>query len=161
MSSLLRRIKKAGEHSSGKYQVLLLGAIDSGKTTLLYRAVCNEYTKFTPTNEFLFNLETLTLNNGHRPIELFDLAGDLSYQSLWVRNYDNARGLVFVIDGSHEAPPDEIEDLKRVLATPGHRFTPVLILVNKQDLATVRTLDDVVRSLEMLSERSRLWHIQV
>ena len=161
MSSLLRRIKKAGEHSSGKYQVLLLGAIGSGKTTLLYRAVCNEYIEFTPIDEFPLNLETLTLDNGHRPIELFDLAGDLSYQSLWVRNYGNARGLVFVIDGSQEAPPDEIEDLKGVLATLGHMYTPVLILVNKQDLPSVRTLDDVVRSLEMFSERSRLWHIQV
>ena len=86
-------------------------------------------------------------------MQLMDLGAN------FIISLSRLHGFVFVIDGSQEALPLEIEVLKSVLTRPKIRFIPLLILVNKQDLPTVRTLDNVVRSLEM-SGQSRLWHIQ-
>ncbi|KAF8286160.1 ADP-ribosylation factor-like protein [Trypanosoma cruzi] len=161
LKGLRNRVRRENEP-----RVLIVGLDNAGKTTLLNTlgesdVNDDENTRKTPAAPegptHGFNIKTLT--RGDRRAKLCDLGGQRALREYWQDYYNNTDCIMYVVDSSdhrrlEEAHTSFVDVLNGI---PG---VPVLVLANKQDLATAKTPQVVAESLHLQESRDRKWHIQ-
>ena len=142
-----------------KKEVLInmVGMNSSGKNTILYQLKTGK-----------------KLNNIPQPgikVETFDYKGfnfkvcDVGLvkkiRVLWKQYYQNADGLIFVIDSNdRDRIDDAAEYLKEILEEEELKNCCVLVMANKQDLNGAMTPNEVIEKLEMGKLKGREWLVQ-
>lgn len=144
-------------NSKPKRRVLFLGLDNAGKTTIL-KAMCNEApTSIAPTRGF--NVKQLKVNK--LELNIWDIGGQRALRAYWQNYYDKVNGIVWVVDSADERRLEETgEELAALLQEEKLAGAPVIILANKQDLATAKPADEISTSLNLHMIRNRNWQIQ-
>ena len=78
-------------------RTLMLGLDNAGKSTILYKLKLDDETVVTPPTVG-FNCEVI--DHGARQLEVWDVAGQSRIRSLWRQYFEDAVGIVFVVDSS-------------------------------------------------------------
>ena len=111
-----------------KFNLMIVGLNNSGKTTILYKMKQAEVHETTPT--IGHNIEEIKVKNVS--IKAWDLSGQERMRNVWKHYYETVSGIVFVVDCADRERISDVNDelAKIVLDCPR---TPLLILANKQD----------------------------
>lgn len=140
-------------------RVIMLGLDAAGKTTLLYQMKLGQVVKTIPT--IGFNVEKVTVTKG-LTLTVWDVGGQDKLRRLWKHYYQEATGLVFVVDSADPARFKEAQDeLSSVVEDPLMSQVPVLVLANKQDMDCARPVELLTNEMEMKTLlQNHPWHIQ-
>ena len=91
---------------------------------------------------------------------IWDLGGARDTRSFWRFYYEDSHAVIFVVDSSDEARMDEArEDLHRLLTEHELWDAPLLVMANKQDVASALSLRRITELLQLFSLSSRNWYI--
>lgn len=144
-------------NSKPQRRILFLGLDNAGKTTIL-KAMCNESpTSIAPTRGF--NVKQLKTNK--LELNIWDIGGQRTLRAYWENYYDKVNGIVWVIDSADERRMEETgEELAALLQEEKLAGVPIIVLANKQDLATAKTADEISLELNLHMIRNRNWQIQ-
>ncbi|KAF0717320.1 Aste57867_2351 [Aphanomyces stellatus] len=144
--------------ASKKRRILLLGLDAAGKTTILYRFKLHQVVHTLPT--IGFRVETFQYKN----IEFtaWDIGGQDKLRPLWRYYYDNTDAVIFVVDAHDSRRVDEAsEELHRMFGQEESlRDAKLLVLANKQDLASAMTPSELVRKMDLPRVTTSPWFIQ-
>ena len=140
-------------------RILMLGLDDVGKTAILYRLLLEVTISVIPTVSF--NVETIKLTEVCLPMDIWDVGGQRVMRRLWVHYLQPPlHGLVYVVDGSVSLTNQESEEFRNLVSIDEIKYVPILVLINKEDLPSARTSDEIIESLGLFSLPDRLWHVQ-
>ncbi|CAN0342640.1 unnamed protein product [Lampetra fluviatilis] len=134
-------------------RVLLLGLDAAGKTSILYKLKLDESVVTIPT--IGFNVETV------QPIRnvtftVWDVGGQQKIRALWRHYFQNADGLLFVLDSAdRERFPEALEELDAILDSPEMTRVPFVLLANKQDLPRAAGTAEVAEAMQAVKARTR------
>ncbi|RWR89283.1 Small GTPase superfamily [Cinnamomum micranthum f. kanehirae] len=147
--------------SKTEFHVLILGIDKAGKTTLLEKLkTLYSNLQGLPPDRIV---PTVGLNIGRveaskTKLVFWDLGGQVGLRPIWEKYYEEAHGIIFVIDA---ACPSRFEDsksaLEKVLRHEDLQGAPLLILANKQDLSGAITAEEVARYLDLKELDERLY----
>ena len=134
-----------------------LGLDNAGKTTIL-RAMSDENpTTVAPTRGF--NVKQIVKENVE--FNIWDIGGQKALRAYWQGYYDKVNGIVWVIDSADAMRLTETGyELSALLQEEKLAGVPLLILANKQDLATAKPPDEITIELGLHEIRNRNWQIQ-
>ena len=122
------------------FRILFLGLDGAGKTTILYQLKHGEFVPPMPT--LGFNVETI--DRGNFTYTVWDVAMKKDIRVPVKHYYRDKEAFVFVIDCSdHERYNEAVDELRETFTPDAFREIPILVLANKQDLATVMSHTDV------------------
>ena len=134
----------------------MVGLDGAGKTTILLKLKIGEVVSTIPT--IGFNLETVEFRN--LKFNIWDIGGQDSIRKFWKHYYQNAEGLIFVVDSTDKRRLELArEELHKMLAEEELKDTVVLILANKQDIGLI-SVEEVINGLDLQSLKGRVWHCQ-
>ncbi|XP_031631044.1 ADP-ribosylation factor 2-like [Contarinia nasturtii] len=152
-------LSSAFTHLFGKKQmrILMVGLDAAGKTTILYKLKLGEIVTTIPT--IGFNVETVDYKN--ICFTVWDIGGQYKIRPLWRYYFQNAQGLIFVVDSND---PDRIAEAKKelngLLKEDELRDAAVLVIANKQDLPNAMSTAELVEKLNLNQLWKRNWHVQ-
>lgn len=139
-------------------RILMLGLDAAGKTTILYKIKLNETVTTIPT--IGFNVETVTPKRGVT-FTVWDVGGQYRIRQLWQHYYQNAQGLIYVVDSSdRERMHEASTELQTMLESPEMTGVPVIVFANKQDLPGALSSSDVAKELQLHKISGRKWFVQ-
>eukprot|EP00922_Rhytidocystis_sp_ex-Travisia-forbesii_P058905 GHVS01087200.1.p1 GENE.GHVS01087200.1~~GHVS01087200.1.p1 ORF type:complete len:528 (-),score=128.99 GHVS01087200.1:248-1831(-) len=155
-------------------RLLLLGLDNAGKTTTLEQLKRHFQLKSLPLHKIVptvgFNIASLQIRRGAGKgagmaaeevnAVLWDLGGSEHVRSIWESYYEEADGVLFVVDSSdRDRLPQAAQCLHYVAGhakmkarrKDGRRLhqTPILIVANKQDKEGAMTVDEIVSGLAL------------
>jgi ADP-ribosylation factor-like protein 3 len=117
-----------------------LGLDNAGKTTILKALAQETPTNIAPTRGF----NVKQIKRGNVEFDIWDIGGQKPLRAYWSGYYDKVRGLVWVIDSADTRRMEETgSELAALLQEEKLAGVPVLVLANKQDLATASQPDEV------------------
>ncbi|XP_055955764.1 ADP-ribosylation factor 6 [Patella vulgata] len=160
MGLFLSKIVEALTAFSGSdpARILMLGLDAAGKTTVLYKLKLNETVCTIPT--IGFNVETVSPVKGVT-FTVWDVGGQEKIRTLWRHYYQNAQGLVYVVDSADVTRMAEAkEELHAICKDIQMEGVPVVIVANKQDLPGALKTSEIADQLDMMSFRDRKWYVQ-
>ncbi|WAR18628.1 ARF-like protein [Mya arenaria] len=158
MGLLLSRLSKLFEDwGTTQARILMLGLDAAGKTTVLYKLKLNETVSTIPT--IGFNVETVSPVKG-LTFTVWDVGGQDKIRPLWRHYFQNAEGLIYVVDSSDRSRMAEArEELFGILESDEMRGVPVVVLANKQDLPNALSTSGVVDQLCLNKLTGRKWYV--
>ena len=151
---------KNSNESNGKYnKIVIYGTVMSGKTTFLETLfeICKKGDKELKPSEDLKKIEmatgrtiyfdrgVFTLKDHNDIFHLFTVAGQSRWKPLRKKVLAGAEYIIFVVDSQRSRIPenvDSLKELRRILKENNIENTPFLLIMNKQDLDDVITLDE-------------------
>ena len=137
-------------------RILMLGLDAAGKTTILFKMKLGEVVQSIPT--IGFNVETIEFKNCK--LNVWDVGGQDKIRPMWKHYFQNAEGLIFVVDSSDRKRIDKAkEELHKMLAEEDLKETVLLVFANKQDIA-VMDVKEIIDKLDLTSLKGRAWHCQ-
>lgn len=138
-------------------RVMMQGLDAAGKTTILYQLKLGEVVSTIPTIGFY--VETVEYKNVS--FTAWDVGGRNHIRPLMRHYYPNTQALIFVVD-SHdfERIGDVADELQRNLAEDELRDIPLLVYLNKQDLANAMSVERVTEVLKLHKITGRSWFVQ-
>ena len=137
-------------------RILMLGLDAAGKTTILFKLKLGEVVQSIPT--IGFNVETVDYKK--IKFNVWDVGGQDKIRPMWKHYYQNADGLIFVVDSSDRNRINKArEELQKMLAEDDLKNTILLVFANKQDLG-VMDVQEVIDQLQLTSIKGRPWHCQ-
>src|SRR5690606_11743369 len=105
-----------------------------------------------------FNVETVEYRNLKSSV--WDVGGQAKIRRLWKHYYENARGIIFVVDSNDR---DRLEnassELNGLLNEPELNNAVLLVFANKQDLQSSLSVAEIADGLGLSRLRGRKWHI--
>ena len=129
--------------------LLILGLDNAGKTTVLEQLK----RKYLDEDGGKVNLEaippTVGLNIGRMTIAdanttVWDLGGQQSFRVIWDKYYEEANGLIYVIDSADEARFEEcLATFLKIISHADMAGRPVLLFLNKQDRDDAHDLESL------------------
>merc|ERR1711907_29653 len=135
--------------SKTKVKVVVIGLDNAGKTTILQQ-LSEEHKgnlqEVTPTVGFT----TERFEHGDCEFEAIDMSGQSRYRTLWEHYYEDAQGIIFVVDSTDNFRMKVVADELGLLLK--HQSTwkkPVLFFANKADLQAATPADEIFRILEL------------
>ena len=138
-------------------RLLMLGLDAAGKTTILYKMKLNETVNTIPT--IGFNVETLQYKN--LEFNCWDIGGQFKLRSLWHHYFENAQGLIYVVDSNDGERIDEsAESLRSVLDDESMAGVPILVYANKMDMPNAMSVPQISERLGLANLRDRKWQVQ-
>jgi len=145
-------------------RILMVGLDAAGKTTILYKLKLGEVVTTIPT--IGFNVETVEYKSCR--FTVWDVGGQDKIRPLWRHYYQNAQGLIFVVDSNDRDRIDSSKDyehsakeeLHRLLAEEELKDAALLVFANKQDLPKAMKVQEVTERLGLQKLRNRQWYIQ-
>jgi ADP-ribosylation factor-like protein 3 len=152
---MLRTIRQRAKRESVP-RVLILGLDNAGKTTIL-KALQGEDPSNTQSTQG-FNLAQINVN-GARKMNICDLGGQRSLREYWNDYYSATDCLVYVVDSTDSRRLEESAETFRKIVEE-LPSAPILVFANKQDLATSKPASVIAEALDLVSMRTRKWHIQ-
>lgn len=152
-----------GMHGSkvpSESRILMLGLDGSGKSTLLYKLKYNEAVVTVPTVGF--NVEMLETKEKGFGMTVWDVGGQHLMRVHWEHYYQDAAGLVFVVDSEDKARIIEAkQELEKILGNKNLKDLPLIVLANKQDLPGAAGARDVAEMLNLKELcNNRRWFLQ-
>lgn len=150
---------KNSNESNGYNKIVIYGTVMSGKTTFietLYE-ICNQGNKVLKPSEDLKKIEmatgrtiyfdkaVFTLEDHNDIFHLFTVAGQSRWKPLRKKVLQGAHYIIFVVDSQRSRIPDNVDSLKelrRILKENNIEKTPFLLIMNKQDLDDVISLNE-------------------
>ncbi|KAK6329299.1 ADP-ribosylation factor-like protein 4D [Coregonus clupeaformis] len=143
--------------------VVVIGLDAAGKTSLLYRLKLKEFVKTIPTKGF--NTEKIKLAVGRSratTFQVWDVGGQEKLRPLWKSYTRQTDGMVFVVDSTEAERMEEAKvELHKITRTSENQGVPVLVLANKQDLASALSVSEVEKALAVHElNASTLHHVQ-
>jgi ADP-ribosylation factor-like protein 3 len=146
-----------GGSSKTKRRLLFLGLDNAGKTTILKALGQENPTNIAPTRGF--NVKQIA--KGNVEFTIWDIGGQKALRAYWSGYFDKTNGIVWVIDSSDTRRLEETGvELAALLQEEKLAGGPLLILANKQDLATAVQPDQITIDLGLHEIRNRNWQIQ-
>jgi ADP-ribosylation factor protein 1 len=143
--------------SQKQMRILMVGLDAAGKTTTLYKLKLGEIVTTIPT--IGFNVETVEYKN--ISFTVWDVGGQERIRPLWKYYYQNAEGLIFVVDSiDKERIVEARDELHRVLNDDELRNVALLVFANKQDLPNAMNTAEMTHKLALQALRQRDWYIQ-
>eukprot|EP00742_Colponemidia_sp_Colp-10_P002739 GILJ01002929.1.p1 GENE.GILJ01002929.1~~GILJ01002929.1.p1 ORF type:complete len:185 (+),score=12.97 GILJ01002929.1:48-602(+) len=141
--SLLSKLGFLNKNAS----IVLLGLDNAGKTTLLYKLKTNKMLTFVPTQRA--KEEEFTV--GSVTFRAWDLGGHQPVRSLWHDYFQEADGVVWVLDAADAERLDEAkQELHQLLTLDEAEKVPVVILANKSDLKMAKSPEELLHYLELM-----------
>jgi len=135
----------------------LLALDNSGKTTILTAMGNDPPATIAPTRGF--NVKWIKQDNVE--FNIWDIGGQKALRAHWSGYYDKVNGVVWVIDSADMRRLAETgQELAALLEEEKLAGVPLLILANKQDLATAKPPDQITVELGLHEIRNRNWQIQ-
>lgn len=143
--------------------VVVIGLDAAGKTSLLYRLKLKEFVKTIPTKGF--NTEKIKVAVGSSraiTFQVWDVGGQEKLRPLWKSYTRRTDGMVFVVDSTETERMEEAKvELHKITRTSENQGVPVLVLANKQDLASALSVSEVEKALAVHElNASTLHHVQ-
>jgi ADP-ribosylation factor-like protein 3 len=93
--------------------------------------------------------------------QIFDVGGQKSLRSHWGDYLTGVAGIAWVIDSADPRRMYETGlEFAALLSNERIKGVPILVMANKQDLATAMNPGDIAVELELSLIRDRNWHIQ-
>ena len=137
-------------------RILMLGLDAAGKTTILFKLKLGEVVQSIPT--IGFNVETVEFKNCK--FNVWDVGGQDKIRPMWKHYYQNAEGLIFVVDSSDRNRIDKArEELHKMLSEEDLKDAVLLVFANKQDLG-IMDVKEVIDRMDLASIKGRPWHCQ-
>ncbi|TDG41456.1 hypothetical protein AWZ03_012113 [Drosophila navojoa] len=137
-------------------RVLMIGLDSAGKTTTLYQLKLGASLTNIPT--IGFNVELLQYKRLR--LTVWDIGGQKRVRSMWNYYYNNAAGIIFVVDAADvERIPEAMKELHSMLRVNELKDSVVLVFANKQDLPNAIAPDELARQL-CLHELHQRWAIR-
>ncbi|KAJ9490120.1 hypothetical protein VN97_g3153 [Penicillium thymicola] len=145
-----------------KYQILIAGLFDSGKTTILYSQL-KDYgpgpIETVPTVGF--NVESLT--HGGMDFVCLDKGGSDKLRPEWSDYFAKTNAIIFVVDSTDMARLDDASnELTYLLNWEGIRElrdAPLLVFANKQDLGGAKNPVEISEALNLGELGHRRWNV--
>jgi ADP-ribosylation factor protein 1 len=138
-------------------RVLMVGLDAAGKTTILYKMKFGEVVQTTPT--IGFNVETVEYKN--LKFNVWDVGGQDKIRKLWRFYYENARGIIYVVDANDHTRVEQAKgELDVLLNEPLLRDASLLVFANKQDLPQALSVAEITEKLGLNTVRGRQWKVQ-
>ena len=138
--------------------ILILGLDNAGKTVVLYCLKLNEGLDYTiPT--IGINAEEVVLKG--ITLRTLDLGGQSQFREMWPHYFEDASGVVFVIDSAdRDRFPVAKDEVLRAMCHEHLKDKPFLILANKQDLPNVARKAEIIEEfgLHTFSD-THTWHV--
>ncbi|XP_054152709.1 uncharacterized protein LOC128951486 [Oppia nitens] len=166
LSESLMKIKTMGNifaslfnrlYGPKQMRLLMVGLDAAGKTTMLYKLKLNDLVTTIPT--IGFNVETVEYRN--ISFTVWDIGGQSRIRPLWRCYYNNAQGIIFVVDSNDRDRMDEAREvLQEMLGYDELRNVSVLVLANKQDLPNALRAPQITERMELHKLRTHDWYIQ-
>ena len=134
-------------------ELTLVGLQNSGKTTLVNVIATGGFSEdMIPTVGF--NMRKVT--KGKVTIKLWDLGGQPRFRSMWERYCRGVNAIVYVVDSAdQENIAVSKTELHELLVKPALEGIPLLVLGNKNDLATAIGVDELIERLSLKSLANR------
>ena len=137
-------------------RILMLGLDAAGKTTILFKLKLGEVVQSIPT--IGFNVETVEYKK--IKFNVWDVGGQDKIRPMWKHYYQNADGLIFVVDSSDRNRIEKARlELDKMLREDELKDTILLVFANKQDLG-VMDVKEVINRLGLKEIKGRAWHCQ-
>ncbi|OQR78733.1 ADP ribosylation factor 79F-like [Tropilaelaps mercedesae] len=140
--------------------VLVVGLDNSGKSTILNHFKPDDQKSIEIVPTIGFSVETFKIKNLN--LTAFDMSGQGRYRNLWEHYYQDAQGVVFVIDSTDAlrmvVVKDELELLLQHKDIKG-RQVPILFFANKMDLKDALSSVKVSHALGLDTLCTKSWHI--
>ncbi|KAH8399830.1 hypothetical protein KR215_003376 [Drosophila sulfurigaster] len=136
-------------------RLLMIGLDAAGKTTTLYQLKLGSSLTSIPT--IGFNVEMFK----HRRLRftIWDIGGQKSVRSMWRYYYNDAAGIIFVVDATDtQRFPEAMSELHSVLHVNELRNSVLMVFANKQDLPQAVAPDDLALRLR-LHELHQRWKV--
>jgi len=150
-------MKLFSKFGTRKVRIVMIGLDSAGKTTVLYKLKTGEAITTIPT--IGFNVEVVKYKNVD--FTVWDVGGQDKIRSLWHHYFQNAKGIIFVVDSSDHARIDEAAlELQKVVREEDLQESVLLVLANKQDVPKAMTVSEVSDKLGLHSLHATRWHIQ-
>ncbi|KAI7875856.1 ADP-ribosylation factor [Lichtheimia hyalospora FSU 10163] len=138
-------------------RIFFVGLDAAGKTTILYKLKCGKVVTTIPT--IGFNVETVEYKN--ISFTVWDMGGRQMIQPLWRHYFQNAKGVVFVVDSNdRERISAACDELQRMLNEDEFQDVVLLVFANKQDLPNAMNVAEITDAMELHFLRDREWYIQ-
>ncbi|KAG1761341.1 ADP-ribosylation factor 1 [Suillus occidentalis] len=147
----------SGLFTQQETRILMVGLDAAGKTTILFKLKLGEVVTTIPT--IGFNVETLT----HKKIQftVWDVGGQERIRLLWHYYFNNAKGVIFVVDSSdRDRILEAKEELRMLMNNDELKDSLLLVLANKQDMPGAMSASELTDKLELRTFRQRTWYIQ-
>lgn len=127
-------------------RVLMIGLDAAGKTTTLYQLKLGATLTNIPT--IGFNVEILEYKRLR--LTVWDIGGQKRVRSMWRYYYNNAAGIIFVVDAADVARfPEAMTELHSMLRVNELKDSVVLVFANKQDLPDAIAPGDLALRLRL------------
>ncbi|KAI0074012.1 P-loop containing nucleoside triphosphate hydrolase protein [Panus rudis PR-1116 ss-1] len=128
-------------------EITIVGLQASGKTSFVNVISSGQFSEdVVPTVAFHWR----KVRKGNVTFQVWDLAGQPRYRSIWERYCNGVDAVVFVVDSSDREKLDTARfELHQLLAQPNLRGVPLLVLGNKNDLEGHATVKELIKALEL------------
>eukprot|EP00127_Corallochytrium_limacisporum_P000548 Clim_evm4s18 gene=Clim_evmTU4s18 len=153
MYSLFKGIFKLLFHKD-EYCVLILGLDNAGKTTLVEKVKSYYIQNYKELSAGAI-APTIGLNvakcetQGVKLI-FWDLGGQKELHTIWDKYYQEAHGLIYVVDSAdRKRIPESWDIFSTVITSQALAKAPILVLANKQDLDNAMDVAEMVTVFEI------------
>eukprot|EP01114_Cavostelium_apophysatum_P009985 TRINITY_DN2334_c0_g1_i2.p1 TRINITY_DN2334_c0_g1~~TRINITY_DN2334_c0_g1_i2.p1 ORF type:complete len:188 (-),score=29.54 TRINITY_DN2334_c0_g1_i2:37-600(-) len=138
-------------------RLVMLGLDAAGKTTILYKLHLGETVHTIPT--IGFNVETVQFKKVL--LNIWDIGGQEKIRPLWRHYFQNAGGVIFVVDSNDQDRITEARDeLHSMLQEEELARAKLLVFANKQDLPNAMSTSEITEKLGLYDLKNRSWKIQ-
>ena len=133
------------------YKILLMGSDDSGKTKIFnHFKYLDEHKNNVPS--IGFNLECIYYKGCN--FTLWNLGGDSKNRIMWRHYFQNAHGIILVIDSTDKDIIEDVNEEIRFLSIEEDlKGCPILIMANRQDLENALSPEEIKKGLGEITER--------
>ena len=147
---LLSIIKKT-KRKEREMRILMLGLDNAGKTTCV-KKFCNQDTsKISPTLGF----QITPLSFKGFLLNVWDVGGQQSLRSYWRNYFESTDGLIWVVDSNDGGRLETCRaELHALLQEERLAGASLLIFLNKQDIPTALSTEEVSRVLDLTTLQS-------
>lgn len=154
---LLSIIKKT-KRKEREMRILMLGLDNAGKTTCVKKFCGKDTSSISPTLGFqitAFTFKGCTLN-------VWDVGGQQSLRSYWRNYFESTDGLMWVVD-SNDADRllDCKQELHSLLQEERLAGASLMIFLNKRDIPTALSVEDIERILDVDALRKGRRHVHL
>ena len=137
-------------------RIVMVGLDAAGKTTVLYKLKLNDVVTTIPT--IGFNVEKVEYKN--LKMTIWDIGGQDKLRPLWRRYYENADGIIFVVDSTDTARMDKARDeVHKMMAEGELRHAKLMVYANKQDMPGAAPATALIEALELRNLKQE-WYVQ-
>ena len=150
ISKLFNKTKEA--------KIIMIGLDGAGKTTILYKLKLGEIVENIPT--IGFNVETIKYKS--LSMNVWDIGGQTRIRQLWYHYYNDAHGIIFVVDSTDvkrfKGDESVEKEIKNICLTHELEGVPLLILANKSDCREAVSVTNLIDGLGLYNIKNRAWN---